>query len=49
MTTKLSVVNEHCTSFMGGIWDISPRIYDPGTRTIPESSGISQKQSSGSG
>jgi hypothetical protein len=24
MTTKLSVVNEHCTSFMGGIWDISP-------------------------
>ena len=24
MTTKVSVVNEHSTSFMGGIWDIRP-------------------------
>ncbi len=25
MTTKVSVVNEHSTSFMGGIWDIRPK------------------------
>ena len=27
MTTKVSVVNEHSTSFMGGIWDIRPKKY----------------------
>jgi hypothetical protein len=27
MTTKVSVVNEHSTSFMGGIWDISPTLF----------------------
>ena len=28
MTTKVSVVNEHSTSFMGGISDMPPKKYD---------------------
>jgi hypothetical protein len=28
MTTKVSAVNEHSTSFMGGILDISPIFFD---------------------